>query len=258
MINSMKNQKLPIIFFGFLVFAFGIFASLFLYSKTLVGFPIFPEYNSIVSRGENPRLDENPFNDENFKKYDPQKKQKLSSNSNLVPGFSNLKIPNLINYQIKIVESTKNDKKTVNIKLTNSNKSEANFLLDFFVESKKEMICYVDFKQINKDLIRLSRKDKTNGKTAWVYVKIPTSFSIIDTPQFETDFKEFDEKNTTKFNKINKDEARICTPDFEILTTKFDNSKDNSTSTFYNLNISFVGNQSDLLEFEEVVNAVQL
>jgi hypothetical protein len=258
MIANMKNQKLPIIFFGFLVLAFGIFASLFLYSKTLVGFPIFPEYITTISRGDNPKLDENPFNDGNFKKFDAQKKQKLISNSNFVAGFPNLRIPNLINYQTKIIDGSKNDKKTVNIKLTNSNKSEINFVLEPFSDSMKEMICYTDFKQVNESLIRLLRKDKTNGKTSWIYAKIPKLFSIIDTPQFEIDFKEFNENNATKFNNLNKDEARICIPDFDILSTKFDTSKDSSATTFYNLNISFAGNQADMLEFDEVVNAVQV
>jgi hypothetical protein len=258
MINDMKNKKLPIIFFGFLVFAFGVLASLFLYSKSLVGFPIFPEYNTVVPRGENPKLDENPFNDSNFKKFDIQKKQKLTANTNFVPGFTNLKIPNLINYQIKIIESSKNDKKIINLKLNNSNKAEINFVLEPFIENKKEMICYTDFKQINESLIRLLRKDKTNGNSSWVYVKIPKIFSVIDTSQFEIDFKEFDEKNATKFNKINKDEARICTPDFDKLTTQFGTAKGNFSTTFYNLNILFSGNQADLVEFDEVVNAVQV
>jgi hypothetical protein len=258
MIKDMKNQKLPIIFFGFLVLAFGVLASLFLYSKTLVGFPIFPEYNTTISRGENPKLDENPFNDGNFKKFDTQKKQKLITNTNLIAEFPNLKIPNLINYQTKIIEGSKNDKRVVNIKLTNSNKSEINFVLEPFIENKKEMVCYTDFKQINESLIRLLRKDKVTGKSSWSYVKIPKLFSIIDTPEFETDFKEFNDKNSTKMNKINKDEARICTSDFDIVTTQFDGSNDNSSTTFYTLNISFVGNQADMIEFDEIVNAVSV
>lgn len=260
----MKNQKLTIVLFGFLVLCFGVMASLFLYSKTLVGLPIYQDYNPVVPHSENPKLDENPFNDSNFKKFDQKKIQKLQANASTFQGFPNLRIPNLISYQTKLIEGSKNDKKTTNLRLTNSNKSEINYLMEPFVESKKEMTCYTDFKQINESLVRLLKKDKITGKTAWWYVKIPTLFSIIDTAQFELNFKEFDEKNATKFNKLNKEEARICTPDFDVLTTIFESgneknqsSKTELSTTFYNLNISFVGNQNDLAEFDEVVNAVR-
>lgn len=261
----MKNKKSLIVLFGLLVLAFGVMAILFLYSKTLVGLPDYPEYNPMISRQDNPKLDDNPFNDNNFKKYDPKKLVKLQVNTNYIQNFPNLKIPSLVNYQSKLIEGIKNENKTTNLRLINSNKSEINFTLEPFVESKKEMTCYADFKQVNESLIRVLKKDKTNGKVAWWYIKIPTSFSIIDTDKFETDFKEFDEKNATKFNKIKKEDSRICTPDFEIVTTVFGTGNQKNASsvaevstTFYNLNISFAGNQNDLAEFDEVVNAIRV
>jgi hypothetical protein len=265
MVKGMKNQKWPVVLFGLLVLIFGVLSGLFLYSKTLVGLPEYSDYNPTISRADNPKLDENPFNDSNFKKYDQKKFIKLQSNINNIQGFQNLKIPSLTDYQTKLIESLKNDKKILNLKLSNSNKSEINFVLEQFVEAKKEMTCYTDFKQINETLVRVLKKDKVGGKTAWWYIKIPTKFSIIDTAQFESDFKEFDEKNSTKFNKINKEEARLCTPDFEILSTVYDSGKtknnsadSNNISTFYNLSVSFVGNQNDLLDFDDVMNAVRV
>jgi hypothetical protein len=261
----MKNQKWSVLLFGLLVLIFGVLASLFLYSKTLVGLPEYSDYNPTVSQADNPKLDENPFNDSNFKKYDQKKFSKLQSNTNNIQGFENLKIPSLTDYQTKLVETSKSDKKIVNLKLSNSNKSEINFVLEPFIEAKKEMICYTDFKQINETLVRVFKKDKVSGKATWWYIKIPSKFSVVDTAQFESDFKEFDEKNSTKFNKVNKEEARLCTPDFEALSTVYDsgNTKNNSSnstslSTFYNLNISFAGNQNDLLDFDEIVNAVRV
>lgn len=261
----MKQQKWTIVFFGLLVVAFGVMASLFLYSKTLVGLPEYPDFNPTIARQDNPKLDDNPFNDNNFKKYDQKKLIKLQSNTNYIASFPNLKIPSLVSYQSKLIEGSKGESKTTNLKLTNSNKSEISFGLEPFVESKKEMTCYSDFKQINESLIRVLKKDKNTGKIAWWYIKIPTNFSIIDTDKFEIDFKEFDEKNATKLNKLKKEEVRLCTLDFEILSTVFGTGNEKNTSskalvstTFYNLNISFAGNTNDLVEFDEVVNAIRV
>ena len=261
----MKKQKWVVVFFGLLVLAFGVMASLFLYSKSLVGLPEYPEYNPTIARQDNPKLDDNPFNDSNFKKYDQKKLVKLQGNINSIQNFPNLKIPSLTSYQSKLIEAEKSEKKIVTLKLTNSNKSEINFNLEPFVESKKEMTCYSDFKQVNENLFRVLKKDKTSGKIAWWYIKIPNNFSIIDTDKFEADYKEFDENNATKFNKIKKEEARICTPDFDILTTVFGtvaekkvSSTTQVSSTFYNVNITFMGNMNDLVEFDEVVNAIKI
>ena len=264
-IKSMKKQNWTIIFFGLLVIAFGVMASLFLYSKTLVGLPEYPDFSPTITRQDNPKLDDNPFNDINFKKYDQKKLLKLQSNTSYIQNIPNLKIPRLINYQSKLIEGIKGEKKTNNLRLLNSNKSEINFILEPFVESKKEMTCYTDYKQVNETLIRVLKKDKTNGKIAWSYIKIPANFSIIDTDKFETDFKEFDEKIATKFNRVKKEESRLCTADFDILTTVFGTGTEKNVSssnqlstTFYNFSISFMGNQNDLVEFDEVVNAIKV